>query len=108
MLHSPTRRGFLGGVTAFATACAIDPEMLLWRPGARKFFIPDGLVSAEEFYGGGCVGNKLLTSREVINNALEILNRNMVFVSRANRDFAGCFMPAVGRTVDIRLPIKFC
>ena len=35
-----TRRGFLGALAAGAAGLAIDPEQLLWRPGAKTFFLP--------------------------------------------------------------------
>lgn len=39
-----SRRGFLGAIaaaTAAAFATELDPEKLLWVPGAKTFFIPD-------------------------------------------------------------------
>lgn len=39
-----SRRGFLGGLTATLAAAVteqLDPDFLLWRPGAKKIFIPD-------------------------------------------------------------------
>ncbi len=34
------RRLFLSSLTAAAAGFALDPERLLWVPGARKFFLP--------------------------------------------------------------------
>lgn len=34
------RRGFLGSLAAAAAALTLDPEMLLWKPGAKTIFIP--------------------------------------------------------------------
>lgn len=33
------RRGFLGGLAAFAAACTLDPELALWKPGAKTISI---------------------------------------------------------------------
>jgi hypothetical protein len=38
-----TRRSFLksiAGATAAASALVVDPEFLLWKPGAKKIFLP--------------------------------------------------------------------
>ncbi len=34
------RRGFLGSLAAFAAACTVDPELGLWKPGAKLISIP--------------------------------------------------------------------
>jgi len=34
------RRGFLGSLLGGVAALALDPERLLWVPGAKKIFIP--------------------------------------------------------------------
>jgi len=39
------RRGFLGGLAAFAAACTLDPELSLWKPGAKTISIPQTVVS---------------------------------------------------------------
>jgi hypothetical protein len=36
----PSRRAFLGLSAAALAAVALDPERLLWRPGARTIFLP--------------------------------------------------------------------
>ncbi len=46
----PSRRGFLKKVLGGAVAAAVgivtvDPEKLLWVPGARSFFVPDGKIA---------------------------------------------------------------
>lgn len=40
---SISRRGFLGGVTAAAAGFALDPELALWKPGAKTFFLPPAI-----------------------------------------------------------------
>jgi hypothetical protein len=46
------RRGFLGSLAAFAAACTLDPELALWRPGAKTISVPKPLsmVQMERFY----------------------------------------------------------
>lgn len=34
------RRGFLSALGAFAATAVLDPEFLLWKPGAKTIFIP--------------------------------------------------------------------
>lgn len=35
-----TRRGFLGLIPVAAAGMVLDPDRLLWRPGAKTIFIP--------------------------------------------------------------------
>lgn len=46
------RRGFLKALAAATAAAAVgsfvDPEFLVWRPGARTIFLPDAKVSVPE------------------------------------------------------------
>lgn len=62
------RRWFLGGSAAFAAQCVIDPEFALWVPGQRSFFIPDAIVSPDEYYGPRRISNAeaLAAQREII------------------------------------------
>jgi len=55
------RRGFLQSLMIGASALAVDPEQLLWRPGAKKIFIPPlrgleplqlGQLIGVTYYGG--------------------------------------------------------
>lgn len=41
------RRGFLGSLIAAASALTIDPERLLWIPGAKTIFLPPAIVPVE-------------------------------------------------------------
>lgn len=34
------RRHFLAGLAAFASTAVLEPEQLLWRPGAKRIFLP--------------------------------------------------------------------
>ena len=34
------RRGFLGSIAGFAAACTLDPELALWKPGAKLISVP--------------------------------------------------------------------
>lgn len=43
-----TRRSFIGGMAAgIVGAFAMDPERLLWVPGAKKIFIPESAGKVE-------------------------------------------------------------
>ncbi len=44
------RRGFLGAAAAAVAALAIDPERLLWVPGAKTIFIPPAVSSSADIY----------------------------------------------------------
>lgn len=35
-----SRRGFLGALAAAAATAVLDPELLLWKPGAKTIFLP--------------------------------------------------------------------
>lgn len=35
-----SRRGFLGGIAAATAGLALDPELALWKPGQRSYFLP--------------------------------------------------------------------
>lgn len=35
-----SRRGFISALSAFAAAAVLDPELLIWKPGAKTIFIP--------------------------------------------------------------------
>lgn len=49
------RRGFLGALTAAVTGAVLDPEKLLWHPGAKLISVPrvaafeDGYLSIDMF-----------------------------------------------------------
>jgi hypothetical protein len=43
-----SRRGFLGLTAAAVAAYALDPERLLWVPGAKTIFLPPTTVLAAE------------------------------------------------------------
>jgi hypothetical protein len=34
------RRRFLGALATFAVGAALDPELLVWKPGAKTIFLP--------------------------------------------------------------------
>ncbi len=46
------RRGFISSLMGAAAGFALDPERLLWVPGARKFFLP----SVQEFTEADFIG----------------------------------------------------
>lgn len=46
-----SRRGFLGALSAFAATAVLDPEMLLWKPGAKTIFLPTRQPAAMSLHG---------------------------------------------------------
>lgn len=75
------RRGFLGLVGAGAAGFVLDPEQLLWRPGAKTIFLPSIVTPVAVPIVGAWVE---LITRE----ALGALERNLVFVQYYDRDRA--------------------
>jgi hypothetical protein len=41
------RRSFFSSLAAFAATATLDPERLLWRPGAKTIFVPSLLTNPE-------------------------------------------------------------
>lgn len=70
-----TRRGFLALLGGALATAAIDPERLLWTPGAKLISIPNGVVSA----------NPPLTL-EGLRAAIEVMERE--FWRLTPREFA--------------------
>ncbi len=46
------RRGFLGGLIGAASAMVLDPEKLLWVPGAKTIFIPKPIAAPPPYIVG--------------------------------------------------------
>ncbi len=94
------RRGFLTALAGAVGAMTLDPERLLWRPGAKLISIP-----AQRRCG-------LLTTDEIVRETLRILSNNLVAVREYNRrgrfEFAGFTgQKKIGDTVFIRIPSDF-
>ena len=49
------RRGFIGSIAGFVAACTLDPELALWKPGAKLISVPKpvgvSLLSIAEWEG---------------------------------------------------------
>jgi hypothetical protein len=76
------RRGFLralGLASAGAAAgLVLDPDKLLWVPGAKTFFLPPVTLHR---------GNSLLTMEMVTKDALKVLERNLGISMRLVKDW---------------------
>ncbi len=68
------RRGFLGSLTALLATAAIDPEVLIWRPGAKTIFIPS-------------VGNQFVTMEMITRHTLESLRNNIKFIRYIDKSY---------------------
>src|SRR6266478_5393555 len=94
MASTLNRRGFLG---LLAAGLALDPERLLWRPGAKLISIPAPRIR---------VGNMLLTLEELRREVLRILQRNLA----AGRIGDGWFTPGplgkIGDRITVRQPTR--
>ena len=86
-----TRRGLIGALIGAAT---LDPERLLWVPGAKVISIPKPVVA----------GNLFLTPYEFAQMYLNHLNLELRFHKHA---FAMVY-PKIGDTIHVRKPARFC
>ena len=61
------RRGFIGGLAAFAAACTLDPDLAIWIPGQRTFSIPSD-PSWDNYYApvNPSLAEALAAQREVL------------------------------------------
>jgi hypothetical protein len=122
------RRNFLRllGIGAAGVALApelvLDPERALWIPGQRTIFLPSepgpfhgphppkghrARMRREALYGPGG-GNTILTISMITQEALRILENNLAFTKRINRQYDEHFSGVqVGRNIAIRTPIRF-
>ena len=123
------RRGFLRllGMAAAGAAAGgmeLDPERLLWRPGAKTFFLPSIESVPDLFFHGPHPErgfrsryrgrNVLLTPEMITREAFRVLQDNMAFVKQINRDYDRQFGGgAVGYTSEheaaktLRRPTRF-
>jgi len=116
------RRAFLQALTAGAiatTATALvggDLEQLVWLPGERTMLLPDvvpiTLVEQHgvdlEFTGGRRGGNTLLTIDMITQEALRVLENQLVFSKHINREYAAVFtVPLLGDEIRVLEPKRF-
>ena len=66
------RRGFLSVLGGVAATAVLDPEYLLWVPGAKTFSIPPD-PSWDAYYRGLSNAETLAAQREFIHPNLETL-----------------------------------
>ena len=69
------RRGFLGALLGGAAALALDPEKLLWRPGAKLISIPSSPFD-DEHLGKIGMGDYVPTSF-VVPQGLRTANEHL-------------------------------
>ena len=66
------RRGFLGMLAGLAGTAAVDPEQLLWTPGAKTIFVPS--IAPVEFIDFDDIPkNHSLAVSQITREALKIL-----------------------------------
>lgn len=120
------RRSFLrvlglGAAAAAATPLLeqLDPERLLWVPGAKTFFLPP-VEPVALFHGPHPLkghrarqrgGNSLLTIQMVTQEALRVLENSLAFSKVINRQYDDKFFTTfegahVGMTVNARKPLR--
>lgn len=93
------RRGFLGLLAGAATGFVLDPEQLLWRPGAKTIFLPS--LAEPEFFGPV---NSFLTPDVITREALKVLSHQIGIVRLVERSYDAS---GLGCTVAVRLPRGF-
>ena len=98
-MNTPTRRGFLQAFVAAAAgalALEIDPERVLWVPGAKTFFLPaENRMTVE----AATDADMLRMSRERFNAAVEA-DKGLARERRVDIQFltAGYWVTTGGRT----------
>lgn len=80
------RRGFLGALATLAAGHVLDPERLLWVPGAKTFFLPSPYVTGEAVLTTAG-GHTFLTIDIITREALRVLQNQLKFVELVNRQY---------------------
>jgi len=88
-------RRIMAGAAATAAAGMFDPELLLWKPGARTFFLPPAVA-----------GNHLISPDWVTQEALRLLTHNLKFVSSLNTEYFDPYK-VVGQTIKVPMPWRY-
>jgi hypothetical protein len=68
------RRGFFGAIAGIVAGATLDPERLLWRPGAKLISIP-------------APTNQLLTVELLSRECLAALKQSLVFARQVNAEY---------------------
>jgi len=101
------RRGLLGSLAAFTAACTLDPELALWVPGQRSFFIPDGIVSADTYYDQPWTNAEMVASQlEHVGPQLEHLYMMSSLLWKKIAVHDGVFRTGIERPSRIPLTVK--
>lgn len=91
------RRGFIGALSAVLTGAVLDPEKLLWHPGARTIFIPPARL--------------LIPPQELIREMLITLQNNLMLAKATRGEYGKFFHDRgefkIGDTLNIRVPRAF-
>lgn len=93
------RRGFLRLFGLGAAGLVLDPERLLWVPGAKRIFDLGGVRLADL-----SVGNTFLTVDWITNETLRVLEHQLSVTAAMNRSYYG---PLVGQTVRVSRPARY-
>jgi hypothetical protein len=83
------RRGFLAALGTLAAGYALDPERLLWVPGAKTFFLPsiEGVRGCPPGPLGALGPPGFLTIDIITREALRVLENNLQFARVVNRQY---------------------
>ena len=82
-----------------AGAMTLDPELALWVPGRKTFFLPTTVVLGP--------GNTFLTIEQITREALRMLESNVSFARRINRRYDEPFTAGAGTIVSIPAPPRY-
>jgi len=98
-----TRRGFLGALAAAIAGSKVvemvlDPERLLWRPGAKLISIPAPLTVA---------ANHLLAADWISAETLRILTNRLVIADKLNAEYSKDFSFLAGERWDVKYPQRY-
>ncbi len=95
-----SRRGFLGALATLAAGMTLDPERLLWVPGAKTIFDFGGIAPAPDFRYVDWI----------TQDTLRILQNKLTVFSAFNRSYDEPFVSArqvlVGSIVDVVKPSR--
>ena len=88
------RRTFLRGLLAAMGGAVLDPERLLWVPGAKTIVLPPVT---------GWQGHTFVTADWIAHEALQVLKKNLAFARTINLEYA----TRTGMTLHVRTPARW-
>ncbi len=83
-MTNTSRRGFLGLLATVAAGAVLDPERLLWVPGAKTWFLPSVELSAASY---GVELPRSVLIELVTRQMLADLERQLKFAERINHRY---------------------